>query len=168
MARDFKTYQKEWAGTERGKECRRRALKKYNATPKARAIRKAYTASGKGRISVKKYSVSYRGVLQALRRRAKLRHEERWPNDPTTLAHAELIDLWRSQKGLCALSGIEMTWGRGSMKSTSLSIDRIDSTRGYHLDNIRLICTAINAFRGNGTDAEMIELAKAIVAFNSK
>jgi len=45
-----------------------------------------------------------------------------------------------------------------------MSLDRIDNSQGYVIGNVRLICYSINAFRANGTDAEMIAIARAIVA----
>lgn len=158
-------YQKRWAATEAGKESRRRSSAKYDKSPKGTEYRKSYYAAGKASKTRKKYIKTYRGMLHGVLRRAETRHRERWPDDPLILTHAQVIDLWRKQNGRCVLSGIEMTWGQGSTKATSVSVDRIDSKRGYHLDNIRLICTAINAFRGNGTDAEMVLMAMTIVAY---
>lgn len=80
-----------------------------------------------------------------------------------TVTPAELMDLFRRQGGRCALSGIEMTWARGKTLPTSISVDRVDQTRGYHADNVRLLCTAVNAFRGIMADEQMIEMAQAIV-----
>lgn len=158
-------YLKSYYQTPRGREVRANALKKYNATPKGRAARREYQQTGKGRAASKKYCQSYRGILRAAFRRVEIRHLERWPNDPTTLTFPDLIELWRKQEGCCALSGIEMTWGRGSMHATSLSVDRLDNSIGYHLHNIRLVCQAVNAMRGNGSDAEVLAIAKAIVAY---
>lgn len=79
----------------------------------------------------------------------------------------ELMDLWRTQEGLCAISGLKMTWGNGqSWKASphSISMDRIDPDKGYGLGNIRLVCTAINMFRGQMADDKMVEMARAIVA----
>jgi hypothetical protein len=53
--------------------------------------------------------------------------------------------LWEKQKGLCALTGIPMTYkfyeGR---VNTNLSVDRIDSAKGYSKDNVQLVCMAAN------------------------
>lgn len=68
-----------------------------------------------------------------------------------------LYDLWIRQRGRCALSGIVMTWGSGRRMpmATSISIDRIDRNRGYEKSNVRLLCNAINNFRGAMSDAEL-------------
>ena len=63
-----------------------------------------------------------------------------------------MFQMWLDQDGCCALSGIKMVWGGGKATSTSMSIDRIDQSRGYYKDNVRLICHAINSFRGKMSD----------------
>lgn len=60
--------------------------------------------------------------------------------------------------------GIKMTWAQGKVLPTSISLDRIDHTQGYSSDNLRLICHAVNAFKGQMTDAEMLVMARAIIA----
>jgi len=75
-----------------------------------------------------------------------------------------LMELWREQSGLCALSGIRMTWGQGGIKATSISVDRIRHREPYEPGNVRLVCYAVNAFRQRMSDSEMIEMARAIIA----
>ncbi len=77
-----------------------------------------------------------------------------------------VMGLWISQKGLCSLSGIPMTWGsNGNITTppTSFSIDRVDQTIGYFVGNVRLVCHAVNSFRGSMTDQEMLYFAKNLV-----
>ena len=74
-----------------------------------------------------------------------------------------LMNLWRAQNGKCALSGVGMTWAQGKLLPTSITIDRIDQSCGYSIDNVRLLCHAVNSFRGLMSDAEMLVMAKAIV-----
>lgn len=160
---DHAAYQRQWRKANPDKV--RQSYVKYINSPKGQALLKRFYESGAASRSRNKYAKSYRGMLQRVVRRAEKRHLVKWPHEPFTLTHGQIIDLWKSQAGLCALSGIEMTWGQREQKPTSLSIDRIDSKCGYHLDNIRLICHSINAFRGAGTDAEMMQIARAIVAW---
>ncbi len=76
----------------------------------------------------------------------------------------ELMEMWKRQNNKCAVSGVEMTWGKGKLMPTSISLDRYDGTRGYELDNIRLVCYQVNTFRGRWSDEQMLEMARAIVA----
>ena len=93
-----------------------------------------------------------------------LRHglKRRPTENPATVD--DLMAKFEAQGGKCAVSGITMTWAKGTVLPTSLSLDRIDHTQGYSADNLRLVCHAVNAFKGRMTDAEMLVMAKAIVA----
>lgn len=57
-------------------------------------------------------------------------------------------DLWESQAGRCALTGLEMTrtYGMGPVQ-TNASVDRIDSFREYSLDNVQLVCVVVNRMK---------------------
>ncbi len=81
-----------------------------------------------------------------------------------TVTQSYLLELYDQQEGLCALSGIRMTWATGKSSPTSISVDRIDSDRGYVEGNVRLVCMAVNAFRSTMNDAELLKFAKALVA----
>ena len=76
-----------------------------------------------------------------------------------------MLQMWLDQDGRCALSGIKMVWGGGKAVGTSMSIDRIDQSRGYYKDNVRLVCHAINSFRGKMSDDEMLMIAQQLVSF---
>lgn len=76
----------------------------------------------------------------------------------------ELMEMWHRQNNKCAVSGVEMTWGKGKLMPTSISLDRLDGSRGYELDNIRLVCYQVNTFRGRWSDEQMLAMARAIVA----
>ena len=80
------------------------------------------------------------------------KHQERNKKSPryafsSTLAQARkraevtidqnyLMALYDSQEGFCALSGVRMTWATGKTDPTSISIDRIDHSKGYVHDNV--------------------------------
>lgn len=133
----------------------------------------AYYASPKGQKAAKDYN-SRPDVIARIEawKRATPRHmlskglnvalKRRPTANPVSVN--ELLTMWLAQEGKCAISGIAMTWRGGKTMATSISIDRIESSAGYSKNNVRLICTAINRFRGNGSDAEMIEMARAIIA----
>lgn len=70
-----------------------------------------------------------------------------------------LLKLLDSQKGKCALTGVELTCVlvKGVTNPTNASIDRIDNTRGYEPDNIHLVCAVVNKFRVDTPLSEFIE-----------
>ncbi len=76
----------------------------------------------------------------------------------------DLMEKFAAQNGCCAVSGIRLTWSQGKVLATSISLDRIDPTGGYSSDNLRLVCQAVNAFKGRMSDSEMLDMARAIVA----
>lgn len=64
----------------------------------------------------------------------------------------DLSGMFESQKGLCALSGIPMTFkGYTGRVSTNVSVDRKDPHGGYSVDNVQLVCSAINQMKGDLT-----------------
>lgn len=75
-----------------------------------------------------------------------------------------LYELYDQQEGLCALSGVRMTWAGGSARPTSVSVDRIDPAKGYIKGNVRIVCMAVNAFRSTMNDEQLLKFAKALVS----
>lgn len=59
------------------------------------------------------------------------------------------IDLYHKQNGLCAISGVKMTYSQLKYQKTQISIDRIDNSIGYQVGNIRLVCLWINYALGD-------------------
>ena len=56
----------------------------------------------------------------------------------------DIVQLWESQGGLCAYSGIPMTFGSYEDKWWTCSAERIDNTKGYVKGNVCLICYEFN------------------------
>lgn len=67
-----------------------------------------------------------------------------------------LVELWNKQNGKCAITGIQMTHTilEGKIK-TNLSIDKINPTLGYTINNIQMICNIVNVMK---SDMDMKEL----------
>lgn len=66
------------------------------------------------------------------------------------------------------MTNLQMVWGgdgngNHKIRPHSVSIDRIDNNEGYTLQNVRLICHAINSFKGSMTDDEMKEMARHLI-----
>lgn len=72
--------------------------------------------------------------------------------------------LW-SQRGKCALTGITFTLSPSATskrKPFAPSIDRLDPTRGYEPDNVRLVCVIVNLARGDFSDSELLAMANGL------
>lgn len=66
----------------------------------------------------------------------------------------DMMAILERQQGRCALSGVELTFVKrtdGVKQHTNLSIDRRDSSRGYELDNIQLVCAIVNIMKSSLT-----------------
>jgi hypothetical protein len=76
------------------------------------------------------------------------------------ITYQYLLDLYDTQNGKCALSGIKMTHIIGD--HTSISIDRIDSKVGYLAGNVQLVCQFINLGKRSHSNSEVLEWLKTL------
>jgi hypothetical protein len=60
----------------------------------------------------------------------------------------------------CPVLGIPLHYNRGEAKDDSYSIDRIDSTKGYSIENIEVISLRANKLKSNATIEEIVMLAE--------
>ncbi len=61
----------------------------------------------------------------------------------------------------CELSGVALVHGgEGRHKPNSISVDRIDSSKGYTFDNIRIIAFCLNAAFGAWGEREAIKIMR--------
>lgn len=80
-----------------------------------------------------------------------------------TITKDDIINKYNEQKGKCALTGIDMTFEMYNNRThTNISIDRIDSNKGYIIDNIQLVCMAVNQFKNDIPMDEFIFICKRV------
>jgi hypothetical protein len=106
-----------------------------------------------------------RYLLYGCRQRA-LGHTNstKYKGTSVNITFEDLLNLYYKQNGKCAISGIEMTYIiGGGYKYNNISIDRIDSNRGYDLDNIQLVCSQVNMMKGTLTYNELLFFCKNII-----
>ena len=83
-----------------------------------------------------------------------------------TITDEIVMELWKKQKGICAISGEKMNWKYGS--PYKLSIDRIDSVNGNYVEGeIQLVCTMVNTMKWDFTQEEFVEWCKKIALHNT-
>lgn len=76
----------------------------------------------------------------------------------------DLLELWNSQKGICTLSGITMTYELDNGRTfTNVSIDRINPNLGYTKDNIQLVCMAVNQMKSDMSLQELYMFCESII-----
>jgi hypothetical protein len=56
----------------------------------------------------------------------------------------DLVHIYRSQKGLCAYSGLPLQFGNSTMINWKISLERKNQLLGYTKDNVCLICVEFN------------------------
>lgn len=101
--------------------------------------RQRYLTTQKGRLLT---------LIQTARRNAIKRGRLQSRNDQShefSLTLEQVTTLFEQQNCLCAVTKIPVSLEPHLNRTVSL--DRIDDARGYHVDNCRLVCHAVNAPR---------------------
>jgi len=83
-----------------------------------------------------------------------------------TLSASALIEMWTLQKGKCAISGLDLVWGKEHLRKAS--VDQIYPQGGYTLENTWLVCYGINLLKNKYSLTELLELfpqAKEVASF---
>ena len=73
----------------------------------------------------------------------------------------DIWSMYEKQEGVCALSGLPIKWAEKGLTATA-SIDRIDSTEGYVLENVQLVHKDINFMKQQYDQEYFINLCKAV------
>jgi len=77
----------------------------------------------------------------------------------------DLNKLFIKQKGLCSLTGVKLIVDN-RFETNTASVDRIDSSKGYILGNIRFVHKDINMMKRWYTDEYFIKLCKQVSKYN--
>lgn len=110
-----------------------------------------------------KRTKTVRSYLQYLRTKAVQRKKGA---EVISLDALEL--LWVTQEGKCALTGWPMTMELANgVVPTNCSLDRIDSSQGYVVGNVQLVCRSANVAKNNLAHAEFVKLCRAVVERNN-
>lgn len=103
------------------------------------------------------FTVRVRALINSSRRRAKLSNREH------TITLENVLSLWPVD-GLCPVFGFKLEFNNKGFRETSPSIDRINSSKGYTLDNIQVISWKANRLKAYAT----VEELEAVVLFMRK
>lgn len=120
-----------------------------------------------GALHVSKATREVRRVLSSRLAFAKSRATHRART--CTLTLDDLSALYDRQGGMCAVTGLPMDTGpdpKGDerwRKPFRVSLDRIDSTKGYEPENVRLVCAAVNNALGAWGEGVFAILAAAFL-----
>jgi hypothetical protein len=76
----------------------------------------------------------------------------------------DITNLWDCQNGMCALSNLPM---KISDEEYDISLDRIDSSKGYINGNIQLVTKQVNYMKQDYTQEDFVNLCKIIAEHNA-
>lgn len=86
-------------------------------------------------------------------------------NKEFNITEEDLFDLWGKQDGKCAYSKLPMS--AASNQLYTVSLDRIDSSKGYVVGNIQLVCAAVNKMKQEYTQDVFLTLCNLITQNNT-
>lgn len=114
--------------------------------------------------NMQKYACSFDGYTNKLYLDAKQNNKKRAKDLDFTITEKDIRELYKKQDGKCNLSGKKMTHigyqdsNKQKINNWNISVDRIDSTKGYMKDNVQLVCAIINRMKSDLNDAEFFGL----------
>ncbi len=81
-----------------------------------------------------------------------------------------LLEILERQDYKCALSGVDLTCQltKGKRHDTNVSVDRITPGGPYTVDNIQLVCRALNSWRADLSIPDFISWCKKVVDHQTK
>lgn len=108
-------------------------------------------------------NVIHDGYYTALKLSAKKRNIE------LNISKKDLFDLYIKQKGKCYYTGLYIILNSsGFFDETPIaSIDRIDSSKPYNLDNVKFVHKTINLMKNTLTDYDFRKYCKAIIEYTN-
>ncbi len=114
-----------------------------------------------------KYVSTFTGYIGKIFSSIKSDAKKREPPLEVNITKQNIIDLYNKQDGLCNKSEKKMTYVSlydpdqiervNRAHYYNMSVDRIDSNKGYILDNIQLVCYAFNMIKWDMIEEDCIE-----------
>lgn len=105
-------------------------------------------------------STSYESFLKNILRGIKSDIKRKYKCDSEMDIDFEFLKgLYEKQEGKCAITGIKLEYEqvRGKKNLKNISVDRIDSKKGYIRGNIQLVCTWANLAKTNLSQDEFLD-----------
>jgi hypothetical protein len=118
----------------------------------------------------KKYKSKYPGELRSYIWSRMKKHAE-YRNLEFSITPIEAWNLFLKQDRKCALTGIELFFvsnAAAKLGQTTASLDRIDSSRGYILDNIQWIHKDLQFMKSDFTQEEFIKYCHLVSNLHSE
>lgn len=121
------------------------------------------------------WASTYDGFMKKLYKEVQHNAKKRAKDLSFNINLSDIKELYTNQNGMCALSGLKMTFNALPTEKNSehiinynnISVDRIDSTKGYEKDNIQLVCAIVNRMKTDMQDVTFINFCKVISSYNA-
>ena len=88
-------------------------------------------------------------------------------NLAVSLTPQQAWELFEKQRGRCALTNVRLTFCRDEhgvrIGEQTASLDRIDSSRGYEIDNVQWVHKVVNIMKNDMSLPELVRWCKKIV-----
>lgn len=116
---------------------------------------------------VNKYGSTFEGFIKLLFKDLISNAKKR--DISVNITIEDIKSQYNNQVGLCAMTRFKMTWIKYSNEfkthinnKFNISVDRIDSNKGYTKDNIQLVCATANIIKNKLPQDKFIEICKKI------
>ena len=128
----------------------------YKANPaKVKAIARR-TVATKRAVTAINPTACFTYLLSGAKTRSK-KH-----NRPFNIDVSYINKLWSAQQGKCKLSGVKMTTGVMVGSPTVVSIDRINSNKGYVKGNCQLVTVTVNMMKQKLSNIQLLAVCKLV------
>lgn len=97
---------------------------------------------------------------------SKIRKSAEFRDIPFDLTIGQAWNLFVAQGGRCALTGLPIELRKYGSESHTSSLDRINSDRGYVLDNVQWVHARVNLAKRDTMQDDFIEMCRAVAAYN--
>jgi hypothetical protein len=76
-----------------------------------------------------------------------------------------ILNKWEECEGKCEITGIEFVFRDEGNRANpySLSLDRVDNTKGYTKENVQLVVWIYNAAKATGTHEQVVNFSKKLL-----
>lgn len=106
-----------------------------------------------------KYKNYPRRVLTSIYNGAKRRAKKKGFGFNLTKDYIQ--EIYLNQQGKCAITGIKMTFIAND--KYKISLDRIDSKKGYLKNNVQLLCWWVNRCKSNYSKQDLLVFAHGVI-----
>jgi len=152
-------------------ECRvchaeRKRLEYHLESPKQRAQRVARSRRYQESEKAKRTAYRWRTTTvmgYANKKLTTIRANSKKRGLKVTITPKYLRNMLAKQEGLCTITGRELLMVTDTNNLDSLSVDRIDCSKGYIRGNVQLLTRQANSAKMTGTGEELLEFCRDVV-----